>query len=346
MIGIHSLSSPLGIYPYYKIEYLYTTTSLTHRVIDEIQHLLNTKNSMDEMLNFFVTLSNTVGVPTVLIGTSKAQQLFRGNFRQARRAASEGAIMWDRMGEKDEEWEFFIETFWHMQCLKEHTELTQGMKSVFYDETQGITAVAVILFILAQERALSEGKEQLTAELIRATAKDDLRMLQPMLKALRTNNMQEIMKYEDISIDLEELTINYRKDIALSGKLEESFRARKKDIELQQRNIIENLVMDLSDIGIFTELSISALKKLAMQQVEKNPIGIDYSELKRRALKKAIELNDKQKQEKENKPLEQAKREGLLLLYDRATKNKQHPYDLLVKQEYIKNPTEEFLKVE
>ena len=31
MIGIHSLSSPLGIYPYYKIEYLYTTTSLTHR---------------------------------------------------------------------------------------------------------------------------------------------------------------------------------------------------------------------------------------------------------------------------------------------------------------------------
>ncbi len=34
MIGIHSLSSPLGIYPYYKIEYLYTTTSLTHRVWD------------------------------------------------------------------------------------------------------------------------------------------------------------------------------------------------------------------------------------------------------------------------------------------------------------------------
>lgn len=59
------------------------------------------------MLNFFVTLSNTVGIPTVLIGTSKAQQLFKGNFRQARRAASDGSIIWDRMAKDSEEWEFF-----------------------------------------------------------------------------------------------------------------------------------------------------------------------------------------------------------------------------------------------
>lgn len=315
-------------------------------VIDEIQHLLNTKNNMEEMLNFFVTLSNTVGVPTVLIGTSKAQQLFKGNFRQARRAASEGAVMWDRMNEKEEEWQFFLETLWDMQCLKEYTELTEAIKTAFYDETQGITAVAVILFILAQERALSEGKEQLTIELIRATAKNDLRMLQPMLKALRTNNVKEIMRYEDISIDFNELTINYRKDIELVGKIEESFKVRKKDVELQQRNIVENLIMDLSDIGIFTELSTNTLKKLAIQLVEKNPISIDYNELKRMALKKAIELNDKQKQEKVQKSSGEFKREGLLLLCDKATKHKLHPYELLVKQGYIKNATEEFLKVE
>src|SRR5699024_11561747 len=76
-------------------------------VIDEIQHLLHSKNDQEEMLNFFVTLSNTVGIPTVLIGTSKAQKLFKGNFRQARRAASDGANIWDRMAEKTTEWEFF-----------------------------------------------------------------------------------------------------------------------------------------------------------------------------------------------------------------------------------------------
>lgn len=42
-------------------------------VIDEIQYLLHSKNERDEMLNFLVTLSNIVGIPTVLIGTSKAQ---------------------------------------------------------------------------------------------------------------------------------------------------------------------------------------------------------------------------------------------------------------------------------
>jgi len=76
-------------------------------VIDELQHLLNSKHEQEEMLNFFVTLSNTVGIPTVLIGTSKAQLLFKGNFRQARRAASDGSIIWDRMAENSEEWEFF-----------------------------------------------------------------------------------------------------------------------------------------------------------------------------------------------------------------------------------------------
>ncbi|MDN8823173.1 ATP-binding protein, partial [Staphylococcus aureus] len=80
--------------------------------------LVHAKNDNEDMLNFFVTLSNTVGVPTVLIGTSQAQQLFKGNFRQARRAASEGSSIWDRMKEDSEEWAFCLETLWVLQCLK------------------------------------------------------------------------------------------------------------------------------------------------------------------------------------------------------------------------------------
>lgn len=120
-------------------------------VIDEIQHLLNAKNDMEDMLNFFVNLSNTVGIPTVLIGTSKAQNIFKGNFRQARRAASEGAIMWDRMEEDSDEWNFFLETLWDFQCLKEEIPLTNKIRAAFYEECQGITSVAVNLFILARK---------------------------------------------------------------------------------------------------------------------------------------------------------------------------------------------------
>ncbi|WP_343776151.1 ATP-binding protein [Clostridium sartagoforme] len=187
-------------------------------VIDEIYHLLNSKNDMEEMLNFFVTLSNTVGIPTVLIGTSKAQKIFKGNFRQARRAASEGSIIWDRMDKESDEWSFFLEILWDFQCLKENTILTDKIRDAFYDECQGITAVAANLFILAQERALSEEEEKITIEILRATAKEDLHMIQPMIKALRNNNMKEVIKYEYISISLEDISVNYKRDIELIGK--------------------------------------------------------------------------------------------------------------------------------
>ncbi|MGP9039470.1 ATP-binding protein [Cytobacillus kochii] len=183
-------------------------------VIDEIQHLINSKNEQEEMLNFFVTLSNTVGIPTVLIGTSKAQLLFKGNFRQARRAASDGSIIWDRMAENSEEWEFFLETLWKMQCLKEHSDLTDELKKAFYDECQGITSVAVNLFILAQERVLFDEaniNEKITPQVLRKTAKEDMKIIQPMLNAIRKNNLKAMYKYEDIMINLDDLMITHKK---------------------------------------------------------------------------------------------------------------------------------------
>lgn len=315
-------------------------------VIDEIQQLLNAKNDMEEMLNFFVTLSNTVGIPTVLIGTSKAQKIFKGNFRQARRAASEGAIMWDRMSKESDEWNFFLETLWDFQCLKEKTVLTDEIKSVFYNECQGITAVAVNLFILAQERALSEEKEKITVKTIRTTAKEDLYMIQPMIKALRNNNMLEIMKYEDISINLDDISINYKRDIELVGRLEQSFKERNKTIELKRRNTVQNLVMDLSDIGIFQELNNIEIKKLAEKLVEKVPIDEDYNSIKTMAIKLAMELNEKKKIDNKTKESKKTKKqnEGLIALYEKAKSNKKHPYEVLKKEGYIKNPIDEFLK--
>lgn len=90
----------------------------------------------------------------------KRSNCSKGNFRQARRAASDGAIIWDRMDEESEEWEFFLETLWKLQCLKTRSELTEDVKKTFYDECQGITSVAVNLFILAQERVLFDEQNE------------------------------------------------------------------------------------------------------------------------------------------------------------------------------------------
>ncbi len=49
--------------------------SLGLLVVDEVQHLSLAKGGSDAMLNFFVTLVNTIGVPVILIGTSKAMPI-------------------------------------------------------------------------------------------------------------------------------------------------------------------------------------------------------------------------------------------------------------------------------
>ena len=67
-------------------------------VIDEIQHLSEAKGGgSDKMLNFFVTLVNTIGLPVVMIGTTKAMSILQGEFRQARRGSGQGDLIWDRM---------------------------------------------------------------------------------------------------------------------------------------------------------------------------------------------------------------------------------------------------------
>jgi hypothetical protein len=315
-------------------------------VIDEIQQLLNAKNDMEEMLNFFVTLSNTVGIPTVLIGTNKAQKLFKGNFRQARRAASEGSIMWDRMEKNSEEWNFFLETLWEFQGLKETTSLKEEIKDLFYDECQGITAVAVNLFILAQERSLAEGEERITGSIIRKTAKEDLHMIQPMIKALRNNNSIEIKNYEDISISLDDIAINYKGTMELSGKVEELFKERKNTIELTRRSTVENLVLDLTSIDMFHNLSMIDIKKLCEKIVDKAPVNEEYNALKIAALKKSMELEEKLNSSNKEDENTKHSANGLLELYEFARKNKEHTYDVLKRNGYIKSPIEEFIKAQ
>lgn len=314
-------------------------------VIDEIQHLLHSKNEQEEMLNFFVTLSNTVGIPTVLIGTSKAQKLFKGNFRQARRAASDGAIIWDRMDENSEEWEFFLETLWELQCLKTHSELTEETKKAFYYECQGITAVAVNLFILAQERVLFDEDnpaEIITPQVLKKTAREDMQTIQPMMTAIRTNNFADMMKYEDIMINLDEVMLNHKRNTEMTGRIQEAFKERQNTIEYKRQDMIGNLSVEVAALGIFDSLKENDIKKLAQNIVEGNPLDTEFNQLKSDVIQQAIALNQQRKEQKSKPKPQNTDVLPLLALRKKALEKKQHPYELLKASGYIKNPLEEF----
>lgn len=176
-------------------------------IIDEIQHLSRSKSGGSEkMLNFFVTLVNTIGLPVVLVGTPKAKEIFEVDLRSARRSAGFGAIFWEPMKQyqsngRPGEWHAFTNKLWKLQWLKHRDELlTDDIRNTWYDLSQGVLDIVVKLFVLAQLRAIATGIERITSGLLRQVYQDELGPVHPMLAALRSNDAEKIAEYSDLRL--------------------------------------------------------------------------------------------------------------------------------------------------
>ncbi|MBR4577589.1 MAG: AAA family ATPase [Clostridia bacterium] len=176
--------------------------SLGILLVDEIQHLANSRRDSQKLLNFFVTLENTIGVPVVLMGTPGALPLLQGDFRSARRCCAHGDIFWNPL-QWDEtiqnsEWELFLKAMWQYQWIRNPVDLSVGFVRAMYEETQGIEALAVVLFILLQEEAIRNGTETIRLADISRVAQKDMKIVQPMLNALRSGDPKKIAQYSDV----------------------------------------------------------------------------------------------------------------------------------------------------
>ncbi|MBW9389213.1 AAA family ATPase [Enterobacter sp. EC_62] len=198
------------------------THALGLLVIDEIQHLSRSKSGgSQEMLNFFVTMVNTIGVPVMLIGTPKARDIFEADLRSARRGAGLGAIFWEPMAQGraeqlNQEWVAFTNNLWKLQLLQNRDVLlTENIRAVWYDLSQGVMDIVVKLFVLAQLRALAIGKERITEGLLRQVYEDELIPVHPMLAALRSGIPEKIAQYSDLMVpEMDKRLIQLQQDIA------------------------------------------------------------------------------------------------------------------------------------
>jgi hypothetical protein len=172
-------------------------------ILDEIQHLVEAKGAAGrELMNFLVTLVNTIGVPVIFIGTLAATSLLQESFRQARRADGSGSAVWHQLP-RGSTWNSFVQDLWKYQWTRDTTPLTPEIMDVLYDESQGIVDIVIKLFMMCQYRAIrlgdSLGKpEELTVKLIRQVASEKFKIIKPMIQALRANDIQALAKYDDI----------------------------------------------------------------------------------------------------------------------------------------------------
>lgn len=246
-------------------------------VIDEIQHLSEAKSGgSHKMLNFFVQLVNTIGIPVVLVGTYKAMSILSGEFRQTRRGSGQGDLIWDRM-EEDDIWQLFVESLWRYQYLKQFTPLNETLTHSLYEVSQGITDFAVKVYLLAQVRAITTEKEKITEGIIRSVAKDSLRLARPILEALKNNNIHILQTVEDVHpIDITDYLQQAQKKVAIAGKIKSSPIVRQQNsAPIQQNSEDENVAQ-------------TALKKPPKQ------IKHPKSSIKVQGLVKLIESNNNQ----------------------------------------------------
>lgn len=178
-------------------------------VIDEIQHLsVRNSGGAERMLNFFVTLVNEISVPVVMVGTPKARPVFELDLRSARRGAGFGSLLWEPLNQPaaDEdirrtEWGAFTKRLWQYQWLSQAApEISDDVRQIWYDLSQGIMDVVIKLFVLSQIRAVVTGIERITPSLMEKVYHDELKPIHPMIDAIRSGDADKIARYSDLTI--------------------------------------------------------------------------------------------------------------------------------------------------
>ena len=172
-------------------------------VVDELQNLENSPKNHDALMTLLVSASNELGVPILFVGTNKAQNLLVKDFRQARRASGIASTYWGGLvrgtPEEPGEWEDFMSVLWARQWVKRPIPLSLHLSDLIFHRSQGVTDIAIKLFAVTQARAIYDGSEMLTGELIESVAQNELSRVMPMIDALRRNDVTALAAYRDIA---------------------------------------------------------------------------------------------------------------------------------------------------
>lgn len=169
-------------------------------VVDEMQNLsLQKSGGREKMMNFFMNLRASIGVPVTYVGTYKSIALFQSEMRYCRRASGRGFKELRRPPSwKSPVWSLLLEAVFAYQWVKRPIALSDGLKKLLWDLSQGITDVLVALVINAQDYAIRHKIETLDTKIFNHVYKTDLRLLHPALNALRSRNPKKLARFDDL----------------------------------------------------------------------------------------------------------------------------------------------------
>jgi hypothetical protein len=158
-----------------KLNQLAATFHLGILVIDEAQNLCSAKKEVSrELLNYLVTLANTIRVPVVMVGSPMMSRIFQSSFQQAKRVTGQGEVHMKLMKRTDKIWPFYFQSMWTYQYTKQIVELTGEMRDAFFEESVGNPFICSILYKLTQEDAILSRKETFDVQDVRRVSHERL----------------------------------------------------------------------------------------------------------------------------------------------------------------------------
>ena len=176
-------------------------------VIDEIQNLVSSRKSREDLFNFIVSLSNSLNVPLLFVGTPKIHKFLTSNMRTARRFGTRGFINWKPLNPETNEWKKMICGLWNCNRLKHDAEvMPKNIEEKLYECSFGIVEILLKLFILAQTRVLlvsarnKDIEQKLTPEVIDYIFEEYFENVKPILAKLHKGDVDALLKLEDIAM--------------------------------------------------------------------------------------------------------------------------------------------------
>ena len=216
----------------------------------------------------------------------------------------------------------FLSGLWQYQWTRQVEELTQELSDVMYEETQCIPDIAVKLFAMTQVRAIVTGKEKITAELIRKVAKEQFKIIRPMLDALRDGRKTQMLDYGDIAVpDVSDFLQREQSKIHVQTFVQEA-RKRTESRQEQILRVKDEAIIRLQLLGISERQASELVKTVLTEQ----PNASDVNEV----VKAAFQFSIQKKQDRQGGKVNPAEDErDLRLIVKKGKDEGMTAYDAL-----------------
>jgi len=170
-------------------------------IIDELQNLNRAKTQGEEgFLSFLSSMVEHIGVPVIGVGTPAVTKVFKRRLQDARRAVAMGFYEFQRFDEHEDAWPNFVETVLTYSWLERPIEVTPTLISSLYFHSQGIPAIVIALFVLAQYRCLTDTCA-FDHSILEEISKHELAPLQSALRVVRSGSAEGLRDFDDLSVD-------------------------------------------------------------------------------------------------------------------------------------------------